>query len=420
MSPDGQLPGTEVSAADRSATEAVVHGTVFSIIGVLSFSHFLNDMIQSLIPALYPMLKTSLDLNFTQIGLITLAFQLTASILQPAVGTYTDKNPMYYSLAVGMALTLVGLLMLSQAATFAMVIISAARVGMGSSIFHPESSRMARAAAGHRHGFAQSMFQVGGNAGSAVGPLLAAFIVLPGGQHSIAWFSAFALLAMILLVKVGSWYKNHGLARAKRSRAMTAAPTLSRGRVAFIIAVLFTLVMSKNFYIVSLSNYYTFYLMDKFQLPVQSAQVYLFFFLAAVTVGTFVGGPIGDRIGRKHVIWGSILGTLPFSLALPYANLFWTVALSIVIGLVIASAFSAIVVYAQELVPGRVGMIAGVFFGIAFGMAAIGAAVLGRLADMTSLTYVYQVCSYLPAVGLLTVLLPNLGLPHHKQQAKAA
>lgn len=418
MSPDGQL--TAETAPAKAAHDAAVHATVFSILGVLSFSHFLNDMIQSLIPALYPMLKDSLELNFTQIGLITLAFQLTASILQPVVGTYTDKNPMYYSLAVGMALTLIGLLMLSQAGTFPMVMISAALVGMGSSIFHPESSRMARAAAGQRHGLAQSMFQVGGNAGSAIGPLLAAFIVMPRGQGSIAWFSAFALLAMILLVKVGNWYKSHGLARAKRTHATTTAPTMSRGRVAFIIAVLFTLIMSKNFYIVSLSNYYTFYLMDKFQLSVQSAQVYLFVFLAAVTVGTFIGGPIGDRIGRKHVIWGSILGTLPFSLALPYANLFWTVMLSLVIGLVIASAFSAIVVYAQELVPGRVGMIAGVFFGISFGVAAIGAAILGKLADMTSLTYVYQVCSFLPAMGLLTALLPNLGLPHHKQQAKAA
>jgi FSR family fosmidomycin resistance protein-like MFS transporter len=412
MPPEGQLTSTERLA--QAARETAPAATVFSIIGVLSFSHLLNDMIQSLIPALYPMLKASLNLSFTQVGLITLTYQMTASILQPAVGLYTDRRPMFYSLAAGMAVTLTGLLLLSRAVTFPAVLMAAALVGMGSSIFHPESSRMARAAAGHRPGFAQSMFQVGGNAGSAIGPLLAAFIVLPHGQTSIAWFSAFALLAIVLLVNVGTWYKNHGVVRAARARTEHVRPAMSRGRVAFIIAVLFALVFSKNFYIVSLSNYYTFYLIEKFHLSVQTAQVYLFVFLLAVTIGTFMGGPIGDRIGRKHVIWGSIVGALPFTLALPYVNLFWTVTLSVVIGLVIASAFAAIVVYAQELVPGRVGMIAGVFFGVSFGVAALGAAVLGKLADMTSLRFVYHICAYLPAIGFLTVLLPNLGIPHRK------
>jgi FSR family fosmidomycin resistance protein-like MFS transporter len=412
MSPEGQFTSTERVA--QAARDTAPAATVFSIIGVLSFSHLLNDMIQSLIPSLYPMLKASLNLSFAQVGLITLAFQMTASILQPVVGLYTDRRPMFYSLAVGMAVTLTGLLLLSRSHTFPAVLISAALVGMGSSIFHPESSRMARAAAGHRHGFAQSMFQVGGNAGSAIGPLLAAFIVLPHGQTSIAWFSAFALLAMVLLINVGTWYKNHGVARAARARTDYARPNLSRGRIVFIIAILFALIFSKNFYIVSLSNYYTFYLIEKFHLSIQTAQVYLFVFLAAVTIGTFMGGPIGDRIGRKHVIWGSIVGALPFTLALPYVNLFWTVVLSVVIGLVIASAFAAIVVYAQELVPGRVGMIAGVFFGVSFGVAALGAAVLGKLADMTSMRFVYHVCAYLPAIGFLTALLPNLGVPHRK------
>jgi FSR family fosmidomycin resistance protein-like MFS transporter len=410
MSPEGQLTPAE-RATMHPAPERAAAATVFSIIGVLSFSHFLNDMIQSLIPALYPMLKASLSLSFAQVGLITLAFQMTASILQPVVGMYTDRRPMFYSLAAGMGLTLIGLLLLSRAQSFPAVLVSAALIGIGSSIFHPESSRMARAAAGHRHGFAQSMFQVGGNAGSAIGPLLAAFVVLPHGQTSIAWFSAFALLAMVLLVNVGTWYRTHGLTRAAHAHAVHTRHSLSRERVAFIIAILFALLFSKNFYIVSLSNYYTFYLIEKFHLTVQTAQVYLFVFLLAVTVGTFIGGPIGDKIGRKRVIWGSIVGALPFTLALPYVDLFWTVGLTIAIGLVIASAFAAIVVYAQELVPGRVGMIAGVFFGVSFGVAALGAAVLGKLADMTSLRFVYEVCAYLPAIGFLTALLPNLGVP---------
>ena len=366
-------------------------------------------MMQSLLPAIYPMLKTSYRLNFAQIGLITLAYQMTASMLQPLVGLYTDHRPQPYSLVAGMSFTLLGLLLLSRAASFPALLVAASLVGVGSSVFHPESSRVARMASGGRHGFAQSMFQVGGNAGSAIGPLLAAFIVLPFGQSSIAWFSAAALIGIIVLWNVGTWYSaNRSVVSPARGRASADHVTLSRGKVQFALAILMALLFSKYFYLASLTSYYAFYLINKFHVSVQSSQIHLFVFLGAVAAGTIIGGPIGDRYGRKLVIWCSILGVLPFTLLLPYANLFWTEILSVVIGLVLASAFSAIIVFAQELVPGKVGMISGLFFGLAFGVGGIGAAFLGQLADHTSIDFVYKVCSYLPAVGLLTGFLPNM------------
>ncbi|MES2788925.1 MAG: MFS transporter [Planctomycetota bacterium] len=388
----------------------VEESTLFVILLALSFSHMLNDLIQSLIPAIYPILKTSFSLTFSQIGFITLTFQLTASLLQPIVGIYTDRHPKPYSLAMGMGFTLTGLILLSQAASFPMILVAAGLVGVGSSIFHPESSRMARAASGGRHGLAQSLFQVGGNAGSALGPLLAALIVEPQGQTSIAWFSIVALLAIVVLFNVGRWYQSHLSAKRATTRASTHLdrPVFSRMKVGVSIGILLLLVFSKAFYLASLSSYYTFYLIAKFGVSVQYAQLYLFVFLGSVAVGTLAGGPVGDRFGFKFVIWVSILGVLPFTLVLPYANLYWTVVLTVPIGLILASAFSAILVYAQELVPGRVGMIAGLFFGFAFGMGGLGAALLGQLADATSIRYVYQVCSFLPMIGLLTIFLPNL------------
>jgi len=384
-------------------------GTAFRVLAAISFCHLLNDMLQSVIPAVYPILKTSYHLDFSQIGLITLTVQLTASLLQPFVGIYTDHRPTPYSLATGMAFTLAGLLLLSSAPAFGMILVAVALVGVGSSVFHPESSRVARLASGGQHGLAQSLFQVGGNAGSALGPLLAALVVLPGGQRSIAYFSIAALLAIIVLTRIGAWYKSHGAARAKAASALPDRhPELSRRRVAVALAVLMALIFSKYFYLASLTSYFTFFLMNRFHLPVRSAQLHLFMFLGAVAAGTFIGGPVGDRVGRKYVIWCSILGILPFTLMLPYANLFWTSVLSIIIGLILASAFSAILVYAQDLVPGKVGTISGLFFGMAFGMAGIGAALLGRLADSTSIAFVYRVCSFLPAIGLLTAFLPNL------------
>jgi MFS transporter, FSR family, fosmidomycin resistance protein len=382
--------------------------TTFPILFAISFCHLLNDMNQSLLAAIYPILKTSFHLSFSQIGLITLTFQITASLLQPFVGIYTDKRPTPYSLSAGMCFTLCGLLFLSIAPGYAWLLMAAALVGMGSSIFHPESSRVARMASGGQHGLAQSLFQVGGNAGSALGPLLAAFIVVPRGQGSIAWFSLAALLAMAILFKVGSWYKTHQLVRSKKAKVAEVQSALPPRKVAFAISILVALIFSKYFYLASLSSYYTFYLINKFHIPVRDAQLYLFLFLGSTAVGTFAGGPVGDRIGRKFVIWGSILGVLPFTLILPYASLFWTAVLTVIIGLILASAFSAILVYAQELVPGRVGMISGLFFGFAFGMGGLGAAVLGKLADMTSIAFVYKVCSFLPAIGLLTAFLPQL------------
>jgi MFS transporter, FSR family, fosmidomycin resistance protein len=403
------------AAAER---EAQLERTAFRVLGAISICHLLNDMLQSVIPAVYPILKASYRLDFAQVGLITLTLQLTASLLQPLVGIYTDRRPTPYSLAAGMGFTLTGLVMLASAPTFPAVLLAVALVGMGSSVFHPESSRVARMASGGQHGLAQSLFQVGGNAGSALGPLLAAFIVLPNGQKSIAWFSGAALLAILILSRVGAWYKAR-VPSARKARAHVAGspPTLSSPRIAMAIGVLIVLMFSKFFYLASISSYFTFYLISKFHLSVFDAQLHLFIFLGAAAAGTIIGGPVGDRIGRKYVIWCSILGVLPFSLLLPYANLFWTGVLTVIIGLILASAFSAILVYAQELVPGKVGTISGLFFGFAFGLGGLGAALLGQLADLTSITFVYRVCAFLPALGLFTALLPNMEPPRRRARA---
>jgi len=379
----------------------------------LSVCHLLNDMNQSLVQAMYPILKDTYHLDFGQIGLITLAFQLTASMLQPVVGLVTDRRPQPYSLPIGMLSSLIGLLLLAVANSYFTILCAAALVGLGSSVFHPESSRVARMASGGRHGFAQSLFQVGGSTGSAIGPLLAAFIVVPRGQGSIAWFSAAALLAIFLLTNVSLWYSRNMKPRSAGgvSARGTAYTVLSRKKVLGAIAILIALLFSKNVYTSSLGSYYTFYLIHKFGLSVQSAQIHLFVFLGAVAAGTFGGGPIGDRFGRKPVIWFSILGAFPFALMLPYASLFWTGVLSVAIGLILASAFSAIIVYAQELVPGRVGLMAGMFFGFSFGLGGLGAAVLGQVADWTSIDTVYRLCSFLPLIGLLTAFLPNIERP---------
>ncbi|MCF6402262.1 MFS transporter [Chitinophaga filiformis] len=394
----------------KAQAQQAAQNTVFSILIALSFSHMINDTIQSLIPAIYPIVKDSLQLSFSQIGLITLSYQLTASLLQPLVGFYTDKNPKPYSLAIGMGFTLVGLISLSQAHHFYLVLLSVALVGVGSSIFHPEASRLAYMASGGRHGMAQSLFQLGGNAGSSLGPLLAAMIIVPKGQSSISWFSLAALLAIVVMINIGAWYKNntHRIRSKSKGAGTSAHVQLSRGKVIFALSILLVLIFSKYFYMASMTTYYTFYLIDKFHVSVSAAQVYLFIFLFAIAAGTFIGGPVGDRIGRKYVIWISILGVAPFSLLLPHANLFWTSVLSVFIGVILSSAFSAILVYAQELVPGKVGMIAGLFFGLAFGMGGIGSALLGKLADKTSIAYVFDVCAYLPLIGLLTGLLPDV------------
>lgn len=403
-----------MSASSTVVRDDTATGTAMAVLAAVSGSHFLNDMIQSLLPAVYPLLKSSYALDFGQIGLITLVFQVTASLLQPVVGTFTDRRPTWYSLPLGMGFTLCGLLLLSRA-TYPLLLLAAALIGTGSSIFHPESSRIARLASGGRHGFAQSFFQVGGNLGSASGPLLAAFIVLPRGQGSIAWFAIVALVAIVLLTGVGRWYRQHVLVKPKVALA-AAVSTLPRRQIMIAISVLLALIFSKYFYLASLSTYYTFYLMQRFALTAQDAQIHLFLFLGAVALGTLVGGPVGDRFGRKYVIWVSILGVLPFTLLLPHVDMFWTSVLSVVIGLILSSAFSAILVYATELLPGKVGMIAGLFFGFAFGMGGLGAALLGELADARGIEYVYQVCAYLPAIGLLTVFLPNL----HQRVAKTA
>jgi FSR family fosmidomycin resistance protein-like MFS transporter len=378
------------------------------ILASLSFCHLLNDMMQSLLPSIYPMLKQTFGLSFRQIGLITLVSQITASLLQPVIGVYTDRRPQSHSLAVGMAFTLVGMMLLGFGPGFSAVLAAAALIGLGSAVFHPESSRIARLASGGRHGFAQAFFQVGGNLGSAVGPLLAAFLVLPYGRHSIAWFSLAALVGIIFLWNVGNWYKRTGVFNPAASNTSVTRTSLTRRQTRGALAVLLGLIFSKYIYLASFGSYYTFYLMSRFHLSVRSAQIHLFLFLGAVAAGTIFGGPIGDRFGRRRVILWSILGVLPFSLALPYVDLFWTRVLSMIIGLILASAFSAIIVYAQELVPGRVGTISGLFFGFAFGIAGVGAAVLGELADRTSISTVYQVCSYLPAIGVLGFWLPRI------------
>ncbi|CUJ37702.1 MFS transporter [Achromobacter xylosoxidans] len=397
-------------AAPAAAPQPAVAdpSTAFAVLGAISVAHLMNDMIQSILLAIYPMLKDSFSLSFAQIGLITLVYQLAASLLQPFIGFYTDRNPKPYSLPVGMGFTLAGLLLLSVAPSFGWLLVAAVLVGTGSSVFHPESSRVARMASGGRHGLAQSLFQVGGNVGSALGPLLAALFIIPHGQRSVAWFSLAALFGMVVLTGIGRWYAANRARLKPRARREGAGNGLTRNQVLGALGVLGLLVFSKYFYLASLNSYFTFYLIDKFALSVREAQLYLFLFLAAVAVGTVVGGPVGDRIGRKIVIWVSILGVAPFTLLLPYANLFWTGVLVVVIGVVLASAFSAIVVYAQELVPGKIGMIAGLFFGFAFGMGGLGAAALGKLADATSIGYVYQVCAYLPLLGIVAVLLPDV------------
>ncbi|HEY4300092.1 MAG TPA: MFS transporter [Candidatus Didemnitutus sp.] len=397
------------SDAKGTAVEAA-RTTVMSILWALALSHLLNDTIQSLLPAIYPVLKDSFRLNYTQVGLITLTFQITASILQPFVGLYTDRHPKPFSLATGMAISLVGLVLLSRAWSYPMILVSAATVGAGSAIFHPEASRVARMASGGKHGFAQSLFQVGGNFGSSLGPALAALVVVPFGQHSIAAFTVLAAAGIFVLARVGGWYRDHLVASraAGKSTDAVSAPAFSTARVAFAIAILIILIFSKYFYLVSLSNYYTFYLIDRFHLSVPQSQFCLFGFLFAVAAGTIIGGPVGDRIGRKPVIWISILGVAPFSLVLPHVNLPLTIILAATAGLILASAFSAILVYAQELMPGRVGLVAGLFFGLAFGAGGIGSALLGQLADHTSINYVFKVCAYLPLIGLLTGFLPNM------------
>lgn len=397
-----------------------MQGPAYAVLFAISTCHLLNDMMQALLPAMYPILKSGFGLDFGQIGLITLTFQLTASLFQPLVGLYTDHRPRPYSLVAGMGFSLVGLLILSVASSYPMLLVSAGMVGLGSAVFHPESSRVARMASGGRHGFAQSLFQVGGNTGSAIGPLLAAFVVLPRGQRSVAWFSAAALAGMVILTRVGRWYQEHRKAVRARIGAAAVHHDLSRAKVIVALAILLVLVFSKNVYLASISSYYTFYLIEKFGVPVQTAQIYLFVFLGAVAAGTIIGGPVGDRLGRKWVIWASIVGVLPFTLALPFVNLFWTGVLSVAIGVILASAFSAILVFAQELVPGRIGMVSGLFFGFAFGTAGIGAALLGDLADRTGIEFVYRLCSYLPALGLLTVFLPTIESGARRRQPAPA
>lgn len=384
--------------------------TVYSVLFTISIAHFLNDMMQSVIPAVYPMLKNSFNLSFSQIGLITFTFQLSASLLQPFVGFYTDRTPRPYSLATGMMFTLCGLLLLSFATSFLWLLLAVCLIGIGSSIFHPESSRVAYMASGGKKGLAQSIFQVGGNSGSAIGPLLAALIVVPYGQFYIIWFALAAILAVLILIQIGNWYKaNLHLKKVSLVKTeLNETPVLPRKKVITSIGILLALIFSKYFYMASMTSYFTFFVIDKFNVSVQQSQFYLFMFLAAVASGTLIGGPLGDRFGRKYIIWISILGVAPFTLMLPYANLFWTGALSVIIGVILASAFSAILVYATDLVPGKVGMVAGLFFGFAFGMAGIGSALFGWLADRTSIGYVFQICAFLPLIGIIAGFLPNV------------
>ena len=407
MSTVQDLTETADDAAPLTASaRGAVETTTIAIILAVSVSHMLNDMMQSLAPALYPVFREELGLTFFQTGLITFTFQVTASLLQPLIGLYTDRRPQPYSLPIAMVFTFSGLSVLAYGRGYEMLLIAVGLIGIGSAIFHPEASRVARAASGGRHGFAQSLFQVGGNFGQSLGPLMAAFIVVPYGQRSVMWFTALALAAVAILTRVSQWYA----ARRPAAKAAIAAKVspLPRAIVTRSIVILVTIMFSKMFYLSSLSSYYTFYLISAFKVSVQDSQLYLFVFLAAAAAGTFIGGPIGDRFGRKFVISGSIVGVLPFTLLLPHLNLFWTAVDSVLIGLILSSAFSAIVVYAQELMPGNVGAVAGLFFGLSFGLGGVGAAVLGELADWTSIGFVYQVCAFLPAIGLLTYFLPNI------------
>ncbi|MFO1086803.1 MAG: MFS transporter [Reyranellaceae bacterium] len=408
---DNTMAAGAAPAASQAASTAAANNTTFAIILSLSFCHLMNDMMQSLVPALYPILKDSYALSFSQVGLITLAFQCTASMLQPVVGFYTDKKPQPYSLMVGMGFTLIGLLLMSRADSYPSILVAAALIGMGSSIFHPEASRVARMAAGGRYGLAQSLFQVGGNMGSAAGPLLAAFIVIPHGQGSLVWFSGAALVAMTVLFQVGGWYARRRAAqkpaaRGKAAAGDTALP-LSRGRVIGAVAVLVALLFSKNVYSASLGSYFTFYLIAKFGIDIQTAQFYLFAFLVGIVAGTIAGGAFGDRVGRIPVMWFSIVGALPFALMLPHANLFWTGVLAVTVAMIMASAFSAILVYAQDLLPGRVGLVSGMFFGFSFGLGGLGAAALGEIADVAGIETVYRLTPFLLLLGLLTAFLPR-------------
>jgi FSR family fosmidomycin resistance protein-like MFS transporter len=398
-----------MAAVNPAQTTTMPENTTrFRVLGAISFSHFINDMLQSLLLAIYPILKGGFHLSFAQIGLVTFTYQVTASLLQPIVGAYTDKHPKPYSLVFGMTSTMIGIILLAFAQNYTMLLIAALFMGTGSSIFHPESSRVARLASGGKHGLAQSIFQVGGNVGSAAGPLLAALFIVPHGQKSTAWFAFAALTGLIVLWKIGGWYKEQQHISATQPKPVAPANPLPRRQVLIAVAVLMGLIFSKFFYLTSLTSYYTFYLMDKFHLSIQSAQIYLFIFLGAVAAGTILGGPIGDRIGRKQVIWVSILGIAPFTLALPYVDLMWTSILSIIIGFTLASAFPAIVVFAQEVMPNKVGMVSGLFFGFAFGMGGIGAAVLGQFADLYGIGFVYRLCAFLPLLGLLAIFLPNM------------
>jgi FSR family fosmidomycin resistance protein-like MFS transporter len=403
---------SSLTEEQTDVSKKLAEGTIFSILLAISLSHLLNDTIQSLIPSIYPIVKNSFHLSFTQIGFITLTFQLAASLFQPFVGLYTDRKPQPFSLATGMAITLCGLVLLSTASSYVVILIAVALIGIGSSVFHPEASKVAYMASGGRRGLAQSIFQVGGNVGSSIGPVLAALIIVPFGQLSILWFSLLALLAIVLLINVGRWYQQniHRIQpKGKAIHPMRSIP-VSQKRIFISILILVVLIFSKYFYLASMTSYFTFFVIDKFHVSVQSSQLHLFIFLFAVAAGTFFGGPLGDRFGRKYVIWFSILGAAPFTLLLPYVSLFWTSVLSVVIGFILASAFSAILVYAQELLPGKVGLVSGLFFGLAFGMGGIGSAVLGTLADYTSIHFVFEVCAFLPLIGLLTAFLPNLHL----------
>ncbi|MFS2185444.1 MFS transporter [Mucilaginibacter sp. Mucisp84] len=401
----------ESTSPTISATEPkkLVQHTVYSILFTISLAHFINDMLQSVIPSIYPLIKQRFSLNFTQIGLITFTYQITASILQPFVGLYTDKKPKPYSLAIGMGFTLSGLLLASFAGNFYIMLMAVSLIGIGSSIFHPESSRVAHLASGGKKGLAQSIFQLGGNAGSAIGPLLAALIVIPYGQSNVIWFCLIAFAGILVLLRIAKWYAERLSFNAKNKNAKeTVQLNISKRRVIFSLGILLVLIFSKYFYLASITSYYTFFLINKFHLSIQQSQIYLFMFLGSVAAGTLFGGPLGDRFGRKYIIWISILGVAPFTMLLPYVSLFWTGVLSVFIGLILSSAFSAILVYATELVPGKVGLIAGLFFGLAFGMGGLGSAVLGKVADMTSINYVFKICAYLPLIGIFTGLLPNI------------
>lgn len=401
----------ESTSPTISATEPkkMVQQTVYSILFTISLAHFINDMLQSVIPSIYPLIKQRFSLNFTQIGLITFTYQITASILQPFVGLYTDKKPKPYSLAIGMGFTLSGLMLASFAGNFYVMLMAVSLIGIGSSIFHPESSRVAHLASGGKKGLAQSIFQLGGNAGSAVGPLLAALIVIPYGQSNVIWFCLIAFAGILVLLRIAKWYAERLSINAKNKNTKESTPlNISKKRVIFSLGVLLVLIFSKYFYLTSITSYYTFFLINKFHLSIQQSQIYLFMFLGSVAAGTLFGGPLGDRFGRKYIIWISILGVAPFTMLLPYVSLFWTGVLSVFIGLILSSAFSAILVYATELVPGKVGLIAGLFFGLAFGMGGLGSAILGKVADMTSINYVFKICAYLPLIGIFTGLLPNI------------